>query len=100
MDVQAKLTEIREAVATARAMPMSASCVVNRAELLSSLDELAQMLPQAFSESDRVLATRDDLMDKARERPGRSSPTPSGAARSWCRTAACTSSPAPRPTGC
>ena len=67
MDVQARLTEIREAVATARAMPMSASCVVNRAELLSSLDELAEMLPQAFSESDRVLATRDDLMAKARE---------------------------------
>ena len=67
MDVQAKLAEIREAVATARAMPMSASCVVNRAELLGSLDELAQMLPQAFSESDRVLASRDDVIDAARE---------------------------------
>ena len=67
MDVQAKLAEVRSSVAAARAMPMSASCVVNRAELLGALDELADMLPQAFSESDRVLATRDEMIETARE---------------------------------
>ena len=67
MDVQAKLAEIRASVAAARAMPMSASCVVNRVDLLGALDELARMLPQAFGESDRVLATREELIEKARE---------------------------------
>jgi len=38
VDVQKKLDEIVEAVGNARAMPMSASCVVNRADLLSMLD--------------------------------------------------------------
>ncbi len=67
MDVQAKLTEIRETVATARSMPMSASAVVNRAELLAALDELGEMLPQAFGESDRVLAARDDVIADAQQ---------------------------------
>lgn len=67
MDVQARLSEIREVVATARSMPMSASCVVNRPVLLGVLDELAEMLPQAFGESDRVLAARDDVLQGARE---------------------------------
>lgn len=66
MDVQAKLAEIRAALADARAMPMSSSCVVNRAELLRAVDDLAGMLPHAFGESDRVLADRDALVDDAR----------------------------------
>ena len=40
MDVQKKLDEIVEAVGNARSMPMSASCVVNRAELLAMLEEV------------------------------------------------------------
>jgi vacuolar-type H+-ATPase subunit H len=67
VDVQAKLAEVRASVEAARAMPMSASCVVNRAELLGALDELAAMLPEAFGESDRVLAHRDEVIEKARE---------------------------------
>jgi hypothetical protein len=37
VDVQKKLDEIVDAVGNARSMPMSASCVVNRSELLSLL---------------------------------------------------------------
>ena len=40
MDVQKKLDEIVETVGNARSMPMSASCVVNRAELLAMLEEV------------------------------------------------------------
>lgn len=70
MDVQAKLAEIRETVVAARSMPMSASAVVNRAELLAAMDELGQMLPQAFGESDRVLATRDEVIAEAQQQGG------------------------------
>lgn len=65
MDVHAKLADIRTGVADARGIPMSASCVVNRSELLTALDELADMLPQAFGESDRVLAERDKVIERA-----------------------------------
>jgi len=65
VDVHAKLAEIRADVAEARGMPMSASCVVNRTELLAALDQLAEMLPQAFGESDRVIAERDDVIERA-----------------------------------
>ena len=67
MDVQAKLAEVRDTVSTARSMPMSASAVVNRAELLAALDELGEMLSQAFSESDRVLAARDQVIAEAQQ---------------------------------
>ncbi len=60
MDVQAKLVEIREAVAGARSMPMSASCVVNRNEVLAAIDEVIGLLPDEFAEAQRVLDTAED----------------------------------------
>ena len=55
MDVHAKLDELTALVENARAMPMSASCVVNRAEVLAHLDEIRGMLPTEFAEAQRVL---------------------------------------------
>jgi len=39
-DVDRKLEQLAELVENARAMPMSASCIVNRTEVLSLIDEL------------------------------------------------------------
>lgn len=55
MDVHAKLDELAALIDNARAMPMSASCVVNRGEVLAQLDELRQLLPTEFDEARRVL---------------------------------------------
>ena len=55
MDVHAKLDELTALIDNARAMPMSASCVVNRGEVLAHLDELRQLLPNEFDEARRVL---------------------------------------------
>ena len=66
MDVHAKLAEIRRVVEQARSMPMSASAVVNRSELLELLDELKNEMGDAFSQADRVLRERDDLVDEGR----------------------------------
>jgi len=55
VDVHAKLDELTALVENARAMPMSASCVVNRAEVLAHLDEIRGMLPTEFAEAQRVL---------------------------------------------
>ena len=67
MDVHAKLAEIRRVVEDARSMPMSASAVVNRAELLALLDELGGGLDAAFSDASRVVADRDSVVDDGRK---------------------------------
>ena len=55
MDVHAKLDELTALVENARAMPMSASCVVNRVEVLEQLEEVRQLLPSELAAADRVL---------------------------------------------
>ncbi len=67
MDVHAKLAEIRQAVEQARSMPMSASAVVNRAQLLGMLDELGEALGTAFADAQKVLADRDGVVEEGRK---------------------------------
>lgn len=65
-DVQAKLAEIAEIVESAKSMPLSASCVVNRAELLARVNELATLLPAQLSEARAVLKGRDEVLEQGR----------------------------------
>ncbi len=67
MDVHAKLAEIRQVVEQARSMPMSASAVVNRGELISLLDELRDALTAAFSDSQEVISDREAFVDEGRK---------------------------------
>ena len=66
MDVQKKLDEIVAAVSGARSMPMSASCVVNRAELLSMLEEVRQALPGSLAQAQELIGDRDQVVEEAR----------------------------------
>ncbi|MGP4045283.1 ATP synthase F0 subunit B [Streptomyces sp. 2A115] len=66
MDVQKKLDEIVSAVGNARSMPMSASCVVNRAELLSLLEEVRQALPGSLAQAQELIGGREQLVEQAR----------------------------------
>ncbi|MEU6079785.1 cell division initiation protein [Streptomyces sp. NPDC047108] len=66
MDVQKKLDEIVEAIGSARSMPMSASCVVNRAELLALLEEVREALPGSLAQAQELLGGRDRMVDEAR----------------------------------
>jgi cell division septum initiation protein DivIVA len=61
------LTELIEAVETARAVPMSASCVLPRERVLDLLDELREVLPPEMDEARTVIATRDRLLKEAYE---------------------------------
>ncbi len=67
VDVQKKLDEIVSVVSGARAMPMSASCVVNRAELLSLLDELRAALPDSLAQAQELIGDRDHMVERARQ---------------------------------
>ncbi|MFD6416932.1 cell division initiation protein [Streptomyces sp. NPDC060194] len=66
MDVQKKLDEIAEAVGSARSMPMSASCVVNRAELLALLDEVREALPGSLAQAAEMLGGHEEMAEQAR----------------------------------
>jgi hypothetical protein len=61
------LTELIEAVETARALPMSASCVLPRERVLDLLDELREVLPPEMDEARTVIATRDRVLKEAYE---------------------------------
>ncbi|MFI8826492.1 ATP synthase F0 subunit B [Streptomyces sp. NPDC053431] len=67
MDVQKKLDEIVATVQNARSMPMSASCVVNRAELLSLLDEVREALPGSLAQAQELLGGRELMVEQARQ---------------------------------
>ncbi|MFI5100409.1 MAG: hypothetical protein ACHQE5_07830 [Actinomycetes bacterium] len=66
MDVHEKLDEITGLVEQARAMPMSASCIVNRPELLALLEELRALLPEELDLAEQLLAGRDRVVDEGR----------------------------------
>ncbi len=66
MDVHDKLDDLSALVENARAMPMSASCVVNRGHVLDLLDEVRALLPDSLAQADDVLADREDLLAAAR----------------------------------
>ncbi|MCQ0023510.1 cell division initiation protein [Streptomyces somaliensis DSM 40738] len=66
MDVQKKLDDIVEAVGSARSMPMSASCVVNRAELLAMLEEVRQALPGSLAQARELIGGREQMVEEAR----------------------------------
>ncbi|MGI8900376.1 MAG: hypothetical protein ACR2HA_05535 [Nocardioides sp.] len=67
MDVHTKLAEMRRVIEEARSMPMSASAVVNRTELLALVEELSAAVDSAFSDAKRVVADRESVVDDGRK---------------------------------
>ncbi len=66
MDSIEKLSSAITMVEEARSVPLSASCVVHRTELLDILDEARNLLPQDFSSAQNLLATRDSIIEEGR----------------------------------
>lgn len=57
-EVDQVLDQLVDLVETARAMPMSSSCVVNRSEVLGLLDEARALLPEELVQARQLLADR------------------------------------------
>ena len=51
-------------VEEARGVPLSASCVVHRDDLLELLDEARNLLPHDFSTAQNLLSARDSIMEE------------------------------------
>ena len=66
-EVDEVLDRLSALVEQARAVPMSASCVVNRDEVLTLLDDARATLPSALARAERVLRERQSLLAGAEE---------------------------------
>ena len=50
-----KLARLREMILNARAMPMSASCVINRGDVLAAIDDVIDNLPDEIADAQQVI---------------------------------------------
>lgn len=53
-----RLAHLRQLVLNARSMPMSASCVINRGEVLDAIDEVVANLPEEIAGAQQVIDER------------------------------------------
>ena len=66
MESVEKLTAAITMVEEARSVPLSASCVVHRAEMLEVLDEARESLPADFESAQKIIEARDAIIEEAR----------------------------------
>jgi len=66
MDSVEKLISAITLIEEARGVPLSASCVVHRAEMLEILDEAREALPTDFESAREILEMRDSIIEEAR----------------------------------
>lgn len=61
------LSTLRDLVQNAKAVPMSASCMVNRSETLALVDKAINALSEDTREAERVTATSLETLERAQE---------------------------------
>ena len=66
MDSVEKLTSAITMVEEARGVPLSASCVVHRGEMLELLDEARAALPNDLEAAQKLIAARDAIIEEGR----------------------------------
>lgn len=71
MDVDQKLEELTVLVEEAKAVPLSASCMVNRAVVLDLIDDIRDALPSSLSDADQLLAEREAVVAEGRREADR-----------------------------
>jgi cell division septum initiation protein DivIVA len=67
VEIHDRLDELAATIESARSMPMSASCVVNRHETLEAIDEIRRLLPANLTKADALLADADGVLELARQ---------------------------------
>ena len=66
MDVDHKLEELAVMIEGAKAVPLSSSCMVNRAAVLDLIEDIREALPSSLSDADQLLAEREALVAEGR----------------------------------
>lgn len=67
MEIHDRLEDLADTIEGARSMPMSASCMVNRHEVLEAIDEIRRLLPANLTKADALLADADHVLELARQ---------------------------------
>jgi vacuolar-type H+-ATPase subunit H len=65
MEVLSHLEQLRDEVKRARAVPLSASCMVHRSEILDIIESAMEALPADISRAGEVLSQREALIAQA-----------------------------------
>ena len=65
-DLEGLLLRVREVIETSRAMPMSASVLVNREEVVELLDDAIDALPEELRRARWLLKEREEFLAQAR----------------------------------
>jgi len=71
VDVQERLDELTVLVEDAKSMPLSASCIVNRTQVLDLIEEIRQLLPESVHRADELLADREAVVQDGRREADR-----------------------------
>ncbi len=66
-DVESRLVRLEHLVAEAKAVPLSASIMLNRAEVDSLVGELRDALPDELAQARWVIRERDEILEHARQ---------------------------------
>ncbi|MGN6162098.1 MAG: hypothetical protein ACTHOG_10420 [Marmoricola sp.] len=66
-DIDVHLDALRSLVANARAMPMSASVVINRAEIAALIENLDAAIDSSLGEAVTVVAEADEVVEASRD---------------------------------
>jgi len=70
-DVSSKLDELTSMVEGAKSMPLSSSCVVNRADLLEAIEDVRELLPAEIEAASGLLKDREDVVEQGRAEAAR-----------------------------
>lgn len=60
------LGELNELVGSARAMPMSASALINRAEVMDLISSAREVLPEQIAQADKIRSEAETILEHAR----------------------------------
>ncbi len=66
LDTENLILQVRDHIDTARSVPMSASVMVNRDELVGMLEDAVQTLPEEIRQARWLLKEREEFLAKAR----------------------------------
>jgi peptidoglycan hydrolase CwlO-like protein len=69
--VEDQLIQLREVVVAARPVPLSGACVVNRGQMLESIDELVRSLPEQLTAAQRILDLAQASIDEGKAEAAR-----------------------------
>ena len=71
VNVDQKLEELSVLIEEAKSVPLSASCMVNRAVVLDLIDDIRDALPSSLSDADELLAEREAVVTEGRREADR-----------------------------